>query len=184
MMNNKNQNKKNVCTIYEIISSHYYDFKAIAERETKRFNAYNKDLDEDIFHNVLLAMADALGNNNFLVSLKDAKGYFCNSFKNALCRETLYARNKYKHDSEFEECMFMTKEGELDTSIDYDSIMADVEKQYGKSECAIFEEFISGYKLRELNEKWQINNSDYIVRKIKTYIKTNYSEINIRRKNK
>lgn len=179
--NFKRQNFSKGSTIYEIIAGHYYELKDIAVRESKKFNNGYPILDEDIFHNVLLAMAERLGNCGYFLTLKQVKGYFCNSFKNALCREVLYARNKY-NSSNFEECMFKTKNGDIDTRIDYETLLCEIERKYPKQEYNIFIDFISGFKLRELNEKYNISNSEYIVRKIKDFVKNEYPELKITRK--
>lgn len=166
-----------IMSVYEVIAHHYYELKDIAIRETKKFSG--NDLDEDIFHSGILRMAETLSNIN--MTLKQAKGYWCNLYKNALLRSCLYARVKYRDKGEFNASLFVTKDGELDDTIDYESIMSDVESKYNE-DYPLFVDFIEGYTLRELNEKYNVPNSDYRVRRIKNYIRRTYPEIQIKRK--
>lgn len=164
-------------TAYEVVANDYYGLKEIAIRETKRFSCNKNDLDEDIFHNVLLSLCEMFGESQFLMTLTQARGYFCNSFRNALNREAQYARNKYKTEELFGNCETKTQEHNIGNKIDYEKIRNGIKSKFSSNEYNLFMEFLSGTKLRELDEKYKITNSSYIVRKIKNYIKQEFSEM-------
>lgn len=168
-------------TIYEFVTYYYYELKDIAVRETKKFTEGKKTLNEDIFHTGILSMVEALDSQ--LITPKQGKGYFCNLYRNALLRNCLYAREKYKHDGDYKEALFPTKDGITDDSVDLAVMMSDIKFTFTE-DYLLFVDYSEGYTLKQLDEKYKIKNSDYRIRKIKAYIKDNYPELGYGRKKK
>jgi hypothetical protein len=131
----------------------------------------------------MIRMCDIYGNVQSLTK-NHVLSYYCKSVRTNYIRNLMYSYNKDRDDGEFDESIYKLNEENNDSKIDYDIIIYDIERKFGKDSLQQFSEFVQGYTLREINEKWNINNADYIIRKIREYIKANFDGYNINRKKK
>jgi hypothetical protein len=178
------QSKTSNLNIYEAITYYYNDLMKIAEREyIKLFHDSDNDSYKDIAHDTMIRMCDIYGNVQSLTK-NHVLSYYCKSVRTNYIRNLMYSYNKDRDDGEFDESIYKLNEENNDSKIDYDIIIYDIERKFGKDSLQQFSEFVQGYTLREINEKWNINNADYIIRKIREYIKTNFDGYNINRKKK
>lgn len=168
-----------VSNIYEVVAYYYHTLKDIAIRETRKFTNNQYDIDQDIFHTGLMKMIECLKDTP--VTLKQVKGYWCNLYKNALLRNCLYAREKYKSDDEFNESLFESKPQDLDSSVDLEVMKSDIQTKFGK-DYDIFMDYVDGYTYKLLDQKYGITNSTYRIRKIRNYIQKYYPELGVGRK--
>jgi hypothetical protein len=101
--------------------------------------------------------------------------YFAKSIKLNGWRELKYANNALRSD---DECDF----GELEeysnemniSSIDCSTILNDIEKHFNSEYKLIFKMWSEDYTVKEINEYLNINNSRYIIDKLKVWVKKNY----------
>jgi hypothetical protein len=178
------QSKTSNLNIYEAITYYYNDLMKIAEREyIKLFHDSDNDSYKDIAHDTMIRMCDIYGNVQSLTK-NHVLSYYCKSVRTNYIRNLMYSYNKDRDDGEFDESIYKLNEENNDSKIDYDIIIYDIERKFGKDSLQQFSEFVQGYTLREINEKWNINNADYIIRKIREYIKANFDGYNINRKKK
>lgn len=160
-------------TIYEVVSYSYQDLKMIAMREWKKFHP-KKPFEGDLFHDTILKICQRL--DNAIVTTKYVLSYFCNAFRNNLIRDTLYAHNRYGDSTDVETIKKQTQEINMATKLDFQTMVDDITSRFGKQAANEFIMFTEGYTLREINEKDNITNADYIVRKVKNYVKENYTD--------
>jgi hypothetical protein len=183
-MYNQTPKKASNLTIYEAITYYYNDLMKIAEREyIKLFHDSDSDSYKDIAHDTMIRMCDIYGNVSTLTK-NHVLSYYCKAVRTNYIRSLMYSYNKDKDDNEFDESIYRLSEENEDSKIDYSIIIYEIEKRFGKDSLEQFSQFIKGYTLREINEEWNINNADYIVRKIRDFIKENFSGYSIHRKKK
>lgn len=177
----KHKALQQLSNIYEIVAYYYHSLKDIAIRETKKFTNNKGELDQDIFHSGLMKMVECLSDTP--ITLKQAKGYWCNLYKNALLRNCLYAREKYRDKNEFNEGLFESKAQDLDDSVDLQVMMSDIKQRFAE-DYNIFIDYVDGCTLKTLDKKYGIKNADYRIRRIKKYVKETYPELGVGRKKK
>jgi hypothetical protein len=183
-INSKPEKTQNL-NIYEAITYYYNDLMKIAEREyIKLFHTTDNDSYKDIAHDTIIRMCDIYANVTNLTK-NHVLSYYCKAVRTNYIRDLMYAYNKDRDNDDFDESIYKINESNEDSKIDYSIIIYEIEKRFGKDSLEQFSQFIKGYTLREINQQWNINNADYIVRKIRDFIKENFNGYSLnRRKNK
>jgi len=173
---------KNVVTsIYEAVTVYYSDLMAIASREYNKVHGYkDEDLYRDIAHDTLLRICDIFADINVTEIL--VKNYYCKAVRMNYLRELVTADSKNKERMIDDGISLVSYE--KDEKIDFGVIIGEITKEFGERDTDIFIKFYSGYTQKELNEMYNINNSDYIIRKIKKYIQKHYDGYDLKKKRK
>jgi rRNA maturation endonuclease Nob1 len=100
--------------------------------------------------------------------------YFTRAIQVNIIRETQYAYNSLKTDGvEIEEWDEDLDEMNL-SQIDYQNILNDIETNFSIEWKTIFQLWTEGLTIQEINNKLNIQNSRYIVDKLKKWIKEKY----------
>lgn len=154
----------------EYVAQHYDALKMIATKEVNK--KICSDYIEDIFHDTLIKCIKQLENKP--MEQNEILAYFTRAIQVNIIRETQYAYNSLKTDGvEVEEWDVNLNEMNI-SKIDYQNILNDIESNFSTEWKNIFQLWSEGFTIQEINEKIQINNSRYIVDKLKIWIKHNY----------
>lgn len=154
----------------EYVAQHYDALKMIATKEVNK--KICSDYIEDIFHDTLIKCIKQLENKP--MEQNEILAYFTRAIQVNIIRETKYAYNSLKTDGvEVEEWDENLNEMNI-SKIDYQNILKDIESNFSTEWKNIFQLWSEGFTIQEINEKIQINNSRYIVDKLKIWIKYNY----------
>jgi hypothetical protein len=153
-----------MATIEEFITSEYKKLKSLSMRIW--YNMKNGDFNEDVFHDTLVRCMESLKekeleHNEYLM-------YFASSFKRNSIRNTKYACNKNKEDIDIN--THDIPHTYYDT-MDYDWMMSKLEVEFGKDNMLIFNDWIDGNTVNELNEKHSRTNCRYLIDKMRQYAK-------------
>lgn len=154
----------------EYVAQHYDILKMIATKEISK--KICSDYIEDIFHDTLVKCIKQLENK--LMEQNEIIAYFTRAVQINVIRETQYAYNSLKTDGvEIEKW-----NGDLDemnlSKIDYQNILNDIEIHFSTEWKNIFQLWCEGLTIQDINKTLTINNSRYIVDKLKQWIKNKY----------
>lgn len=154
----------------ELVAEQYDVLKKIATKEGGK--KICQDSIEDIFHDTLIKCIKQLENK--LMEQNEILAYFTRAVQMNIIRETQYAYNSLKTDGvEIEEWDEDLDETNL-SQIDYQNILNDIETHFSKEWKNIFQLWCEGLTIQEINNKLTINNSRYIVDKLKQWVKDKY----------
>ena len=153
------------------VTRNYEKLKKMALKELSFLSS--KDACEDIFHDTLIKCIEQMELGK--INENDFIPYFAKSIKLNGWRELKYANNALRSD---DECDF----GELEeysnemniSSIDCNTILNDIENHFNSEYKLIFKMWSEDYTVKEINEYLNINNSRYIIDKLKVWVKKNY----------
>ncbi len=153
------------------VTRNYEKLKKMALKELSFLSS--KDVCEDIFHDTLIKCVEQMELGK--INENDFIPYFAKSIKLNGWRELKYANNALRSD---DECDF----GELEeysnemnvSSIDCNIILNDIENHFNSEYKLIFKMWSEDYTIKEINEYLNINNSRYVVDKLKVWVKKNY----------
>ena len=155
----------------EFVAEQYDVLKNIATKEG--YMKICQDCIEDIFHDTLIKCIKQLENKP--MEQDEILAYFTRAIQVNIIRETQYAYNSLKTDGvEIEEWDEDLDEINL-SKIDYQNILNDVQTNFSIEWKNIFQLWTEGLTIQDINEKLSINNSRYVVDKIKIWVKENYS---------
>ena len=154
----------------EYVAQHYDVLKTIAPKEVSK--KICSDYIEDIFHDTLVKCIKQLENKP--MEQNEILAYFTRAVQVNIIRETQYAFNSLKTDGvEIEEWDEDLDEMNL-SQIDYQNILNDIETNFSIEWKTIFQLWCEGLTIHEINNKLIIQNSRYIVDKLKKWIKEKY----------
>lgn len=177
-MSLKNLSNHKEMSIYAAITYYYKDLMFIARREYYKIYSKKSRRNEDgefkdIAHDTILKMCNTF--DGIETTITHIKAYFCKAVKMNYIKDLISLKPKYvpsfsgNTSTDDNVCA-------NDSAIDFDYILSDVDSVFGKTDCRIYKEFYEGYTLRELDKTYGINNSAYIVRKIKAYVREKFPE--------
>jgi hypothetical protein len=154
------------------VTRNYEKLKKMALKELSFLSS--KDVCEDIFHDTLIKCVEQMKLGK--ITEEDFILYFAKSIKINGWRELKYATNALRSD---DECDF----GELEeysvemniSNIDYELILNEIEKHFNSEYKLIFKMWSENYTVKEINEYLNINNSRYIIDKLKVWVKKKYT---------
>lgn len=156
----------------DFVNKSYDVLKNIAIKESNK--RIINDSIEDIFHDTLIKCIQQLENK--LMSESEYIAYFTKAIQINIIRETQYAYNLLKTDVEDIE----NWDGELTetniNSIDFKNILCNIEKTFNEQWKNVFQLWLNGLTIQDINEKLKIRNSRYIVDKVKEWVKITYQK--------
>lgn len=155
-------------TINEVIEKQYAYILKCCKHECVKNNKVA--FDEDVFHDTLLKCIEQL--NNKELKQEDVIAYIISSFKTNILRDGQYARNSKKSDNDPYIIIIPVSEK---NKIDIGLVKEQLYSVFETLEADIFSDWLEGYTIKELNEKYEIKNARYIIDQIKDYIKQYYT---------
>lgn len=150
---------------WNIISRYYDSLKDGIDAESKK--SYGVPVDEDLLHDTFIKCVDSVKDKD--IGLRGFLNYVFISYKRNYIRDREYARNKIVDKvDDFDENIASEP---MKETIDYDNFMKMVEDRFGKEDCELFEKFVYGDKISDLERDYNKKGLYYKFKKIKDYLK-------------
>lgn len=145
------------------IAKIYNELKEGLNKESRK--CWSKPLDEDIFHDTIIKCIDTCKENE--LTPEQLKNYIFISYKRNYIREQEYARNKNRSDlPEGYDISVLD-----DINIDYEFVKKKVIEVFGEDEWRLFEDYIYGSKVSDIERDNSEKGLYYRFNKIKNYVK-------------
>ena len=145
------------------IAKIYNELKEGLNRESRK--CWSKLLDEDIFHDTIIKCIDTCKENE--LTPEQLKNYIFISYKRNYIREQEYVRNKNRSDlPEGYDISVLD-----DINIDYEFVKKKVIEVFGEDEWRLFEDYIYGSKVSDIERDNSEKGFYYRFNKIKNYVK-------------
>ena len=160
------RNESNI-TFMNYIEENYYSIK----RKLKEIhNGYKEVLfDEDVFQDTILKVNESLKEKQFTKEV--CEKYFCESFKRNLLREKLYHFNSMTDKVyDFEE-VDEPEDKFIEFGIDFKLVVERLKAEFGDSLTEIYIDWLKGYKVKELIEKYNVKSCYYHVNRMNDFVK-------------
>ena len=160
------RNEKDI-TFMNYIGENYESIK----RKLKRVhNGYKEVLfDEDVFQDTILKVNESLKDKQFTKEVYEK--YFCESFKRNLLREQLYHFNSMTDKVDDFEDVDIPEEKFIEFEIDFELIVKTLKKEFGEELAEIYVDWLKGYKIKELIEKYKVKSCYYHINKMNEFVK-------------
>ena len=154
-------------TFMNYIEKNYESLK----RKLKRVhNGYKEVLfDEDVFQDTILKVNDSLKEKQFPREVHEK--YFCQSFKRNLLREKLYHFNSMTDKVYDFENVDVSEEKFMESEIDFKLVVKVLKEEFGDELTEIYIDWLKGYKIKELIEKYEVKSCYYHINKMTDFIK-------------
>lgn len=135
----------------------------------------NLSFDEDIFHDTLLKCIEKYDEINFKTD-EEFISYIIVSFKTNLKRDKLYAVNSKRYDGEIEYFASEFRDSNDNSDIDINFLIEEIINNFDEESTNKFIDWlINQMTIKDINKKYNCDNSRYTIDKIKDYIKKNYN---------
>ena len=159
---------ENDTTFMKFIGENYESIK----RKLKRVhNGYKEVLfDEDVFQDTILKVDESLKEKQFPNEVYEK--YFCESFKRNLLREKLYHFNSMTDKVYDFEDIDISENKFIESEIDFKLVVETLKKEFGEKFTEIYIDWLKGYKIKELIEKYEVKSCYYHINKMDDFIKT------------
>lgn len=160
------RNEKDI-TFMNYIEKNYESIK----RKLKGIhNGYKEVLfDEDVFQDTILKVNESLKDKK--LSKEVCEKYFCESFKRNLLRENLYHFNSMTDKvCNFEE-IDVAEDKFIESEIDFKLVVKTLKVEFGNELTEIYIDWLSGYKIKELIDKYKVKSCYYHINKMNDFIK-------------
>ena len=160
------RNENNI-TFMNYIGENYESIK----RKLKRVhNGYKEVLfDEDVFQDTILKVNESLKEKQFPIEVYEK--YFCESFKRNLLREKLYHFNSMTDKVYDFEDIDISENNFIESKIDFNLVVEKLKKEFGDKFTEIYIDWLKGYKIKELIEKYEVKSCYYHINKMNDFIK-------------
>lgn len=160
------RNESNI-TFMNYIEENYYSIK----RKLKRVhNGYKEVLfDEDVFQDTILKVNDSLKEKQFPREVYEK--YFSQSFKRNLLREKMYHFNSMTDKVYDFENIDVFEEKFMESEIDFKLVVKTLKEEFGDNLTEIYIDWLKGYKIKELIEKYEVKSCYYHINKMTEFIK-------------
>lgn len=160
------RNENNI-TFMNYIGENYESIK----RKLKRVhNGYKEVLfDEDVFQDTILKVNESLKEKQFPIEVYEK--YFCESFKRNLLREKLYHFNSMTDKVYDFEDINISENNFIESKIDFKLVVEKLKKEFGNKFTEIYIDWLKGYKIKELIEKYEVKSCYYHINKMNNFIK-------------
>lgn len=160
------RNESNI-TFMNYIEENYESIK----RKLKRIhNGYKEVLfDEDVFQDTILKVNESLKDKQFTKEVYEK--YFCGSFKRNLLREKLYHFNSMTDKVYDFEDVDVLDDKFIESGIDFNLVVEALKDEYGDKLTAVYIDWLKGYKIKELIEKYGVKSCYYHIEKMTEFIK-------------
>lgn len=146
------------------------NYEAIKRKLKKVHNGYNDVLfDEDVFQDTILKVNESLKGKQ--CSKEVYEKYFCGSFKRNLLREKLYHFNSMTDKVYDFEDVDVFENKFIESGIDFNLVIETLKKEFGDDLTEIYIEWLKGYKIKELIEKYNVKSCYYHINKMSEFIK-------------
>jgi hypothetical protein len=155
-------------TIGYVVSKEYNRIRTCAKNEWKKY--HTSTFDEDIFHDTIIKCMETLDKKE--LQENEIMAYITSSFKTNILRDGQYARNVKKNGDDPLQMVIPISDK---PKIDIDIVKDDVTKNFTEQESEMFNDWLDGMTIKEINEKYGSKKGRYIIDKIKEYIKSNYT---------
>lgn len=153
------------------VTRNYEKLKKMALKELSFLSS--KDVCEDIFHDTLIKCVEQMKLGK--INEEDFILYFAKSIKINGWRELKYATNALRSNDECDLGELDEYSSEINLStFDYETILNDIEHNFNLEYKLIFKMWSEDYTVKEINECLNINNSRYIIDKLKVWVKNKY----------
>ena len=158
---------ESIITFMNYIEKNYESIK----RKLKRVhNGYKEVLfDEDVFQDTILKVNDSLKEKQFPREVHEK--YFCQSFKRNLLREKLYHFNSMTDRVYDFENVDVSEEKFIESEIDFKLVVKVLKEEFGDELTEIYIDWLKGYKIKELIEKYKVKSCYYQINKMTDFIK-------------
>lgn len=143
----------------------------LIKRKLKRVhNGYKEVLfDEDVFQDTILKVNESLKEKQFTKEVFEK--YFCQSFKRNLLREKLYHFNSMTDKVYDFEDVDVYEEKFIESEIDFKLVVEVLKEEFGNELTEIYIDWLNGYKVKELIEKYKIKSCYYHINRMTEFIK-------------
>lgn len=160
------QNESSI-TFMNYIEENYYSIK----RKLKRVhNGYKEVLfDEDVFQDTILKVNESLKEKQFPKEVYEK--YFCQSFKRNLLREKLYHFNSMTDKVYDFEDVDRSEEKFIESEVDFNLVVEVLRAKFGDKFTEIYVDWLKGYKIKELIDKYNVKSCYYHIDKMTEFIK-------------
>ena len=160
------RNENNI-TFMNYIGENYESIK----RKLKRVhNGYKEVLfDEDIFQDTILKVNESLKEKQFPIEVYEK--YFCESFKRNLLREKLYHFNSMTDKVYDFEDIDISDDKFIESGIDFKLVVETLKAEFGEKFTEIYIDWLKGYKIKELIDKYDVKSCYYHINKMDDFIK-------------
>ena len=157
----------NKCTdeLINYIDKEYRNLYKLSRIEWKKMKIC--DFNIDIFHDTLLKCIVKFNDNT---DFNDFIPYFIKAFRINVIREDAYHYKSKRIDNSPMINEPLSNQ-DIETQIDFNLILCDVCERFGREYCNIFEDWLSGFTIKELNEMYLHINVRYVIDKIRLYLK-------------
>ena len=154
-------------TFMNYIEENYYSIK----RKLKGIhNGYKEVLfDEDVFQDTILKVNDSLKEKQFPREVYEK--YFSQSFKRNLLREKMYHFNSMTDKVYDFENIDVFEEKFMESEIDFKLVIKTLKEEFGDKLTEIYIDWLKGYKIKELIEKYEVKSCYYHINKMTDFIK-------------
>ena len=159
---------ESIITFMNYIEENYESLK----RKLKRIhNGYKEVLfDEDVFQDTILKVNESLKGKQ--CSKEVFERYFCGSFKRNLLREKLYHFNSMTDKVyDFEDVVNLFENEFISFEIDFKLVIETLKEEFGEKLTAVYIDWLKGYKIKELIEKYGVKSCYYHIEKMTEFIK-------------
>lgn len=155
------------------INENYNEIKTLLKKECRKLK--NLNFDEDVFHDTLIKCM--IKNETLNLSNEKFISYLIVSFKTNIKRNKQYFINSKRYDGEIEDFNACNNMKSFDkNNIDINKILEDVEKNFNEDVKNKFYDWcINQMTINEINNKYNCNNTRYLIDKVKKYIQKNYN---------
>ena len=160
------RNESNI-TFMNYIEENYESIK----RKLKRIhNGYKEVLfDEDVFQDTILKVYESLKDRQCTTEVYEK--YFCQSFKRNLLRENLYHFNSMTDKVCDFENVDMFEDEFIESGIDFKLVVEKLKAEFGDKLTEIYIDWLKGYKVKELIEKYNVKSCYYHINNMDEFIK-------------
>lgn len=158
---------ENDTTFMDFIGKNY---ESIKKKLKRLHNGYKEVLfDEDIFQDTILKVNESLKEKQFPNEVYEK--YFCESFKRNLLREKLYHFNSMTDKVYDFEDIDISDNKFIESEIDFKLVVETLKKEFGEKFTEIYIDWLKGYKIKELIEKYDVKSCYYHINKMDEFIK-------------
>lgn len=137
-------------------------------------NGFNKILfDEDIFHDTIIKVDKILDKK--ILPENDYEKYMHRSFRTNLVRDKLYHRNSMtNHTFDFSEYKIPFTEEYVEHTIDFNNVIKILDKKFGMTLTKAYIDWLSGYSIKDIMYKYEIESGYYYIKKMTEFIRGYY----------
>ena len=146
------------------------NYESIKRKLKGIHNGYKEVLfDEDVFQDTILKVNESLKDKK--LSKEVCEKYFCESFKRNLLRENLYHFNSMTDKVYDFEDVDVPEEKFIESEIDFKLVVEVLKAEFGDKFTEIYIDWLKGYKVKELIEKYNVKSCYYHIEKMNEFIK-------------